>query len=96
MIAVGLLLVALAVVVLVGLVSAPGGSTDAHFFGLILPNLSARALVLLGLATGLLFAIGLGSVRRRLARFKDARTESRSFAQPPAPRRDDDPFLLGD
>ena len=80
MIVVGVLLVLLAALFMVGFVLASGGSTEAEFYGLILPNLSARALVLLGLTLGLALALGFGIVRGRIARWSRRRKARRAAA----------------
>ena len=80
MIVVGVLLVVLAALFLAGFVLASGGSTEAEFFGLILPNLSARALVLIGLALGLVIAFGFGLVRSRVASWARRRRTRRAAA----------------
>jgi hypothetical protein len=77
---VGVLLVVLAGVLLAGLVLAPGGSTQVDFYGLILPNLSARTLVLAGLAAGLLLALGALLVRTRIAHWSRRRRTRRHAA----------------
>ncbi len=78
MIAVGVLLVVLAALFLVGFVLAAGGSTEAEFYGLILPNLSARTLVLIGLALGLVLAFGLGLVKVSFASWRRRRRARRT------------------
>jgi hypothetical protein len=72
-VAAGVLLVVLAALFVAGFVLAPGGTTEAEFYGLILPNLSARALVLLGLVLGLTIAFGLSLVRSRVTRWSQRR-----------------------
>ncbi len=79
MVVIGLLLVVLAAVFAVGLMFTSGGQTDIQFFGLELTNLSARTLVLMGLAAGVAFMLGLrltgwglGSAARRRRERKDA------------------------
>ena len=95
MIVVGLLLLALVGLVLTGLLIASGGSTEAEFFGLVLPNLSARALVLVGLVLGLLAALGVGAIRGAAGRWSRRRRERRTVeAKSTTDRGDDDPFLL--
>jgi hypothetical protein len=81
MIVVGVLLVLLAALFVVGFVLASGGSTEAEFYGLILPNLSARTLVLLGLTLGLALALGFGIVRGRIARWSRRRKARRAAAE---------------
>lgn len=72
-VAAGILLVVLAALLVAGFVLAPGGTTEAEFYGLILPNLSARTLVVLGLALGLVIAFGLSLVRSRITRWSQRR-----------------------
>ena len=72
-VAAGVLLVVLAALFVVGFLLAPGGTTEAEFYGLILPNLSARALVVLGLVLGLAIAFGLSLVRSRVTRWSQRR-----------------------
>jgi hypothetical protein len=80
MIVVGVLLVVLAALFLAGFVLAAGGSTEAEFYGLILPNLSARVLVLLGLVAGLVLAFGFGLIRSRIARWARRRRARKAAA----------------
>jgi hypothetical protein len=99
MIVVGLLLVVLALLVVAGLVLGTGGSTAVEFFGLILPNLTARTLVLAGVGLGLLTAFGLGLMRGSVSRWR-RRRRARRLAAARAPvggdgLDEDDPFLLG-
>jgi hypothetical protein len=93
MIVVGLLLIALAALLFAGVVMTPGSTAEIEFFGLVLPNLSARALVLTGVTIGLLAALGVGAIRGQLARRRRARIASRQRARATAP--EEDPFLLG-
>jgi hypothetical protein len=72
-VAAGVLLVVLAALFVAGFVLAPGGTTEAEFYGLILPNLSARTLVVLGLALGLVIAFGLSLVQSRVTRWSQRR-----------------------
>ncbi len=80
MIVVGILLVVLASLLVVGFALEPGGSTEAEFFGLILPNLSARTLVLLGVVLGLLVAIGFALIRSAISRWSQRRRVRRAAA----------------
>jgi hypothetical protein len=80
MIVVAVLLVLLAALLLAGFALEPGGSTEAEFYGLILPNLSARTLVLLGAVLGLFFAFGLSLIRSRVARWSRRRRTRRAAA----------------
>lgn len=85
MIVVGVLLIVLAALFVAGFVLAPGGNTEAEFFGLILPNLSARTLILVGLALGLVLALGFSVVRSRIAAWSKRRKARRlAAAQAPA------------
>jgi membrane protein implicated in regulation of membrane protease activity len=97
MIVIGLLLIAIAVLILAGLLLAPGSSAEVEFFGLILPNLSARTLVLSGLLLGLVAALGLSLVRAQLRQWRRIRERRRSRPAPAgaAGQSDEDPFLLG-
>jgi uncharacterized protein HemY len=83
MILVGVLLVVLAALFVAGFMLEAGGSTEAEFYGLILPNLSARTLVLLGVVLGLLIAFGLGLIRSRIARWSQRRRARRAAAATP-------------
>jgi hypothetical protein len=80
MIVVGVLLVVLAALFVAGFLLAPGGTTEAEFYDLILPNLSARTLVLIGVVLGLLFAFGLSLVRSRIAAWSRRREARRASA----------------
>lgn len=81
MVLLGLLLAAVAIALGVGLALQPGDTANVHFFGLNLPNLNGRTLVLVGIAIGILFMIGLSFIRwgfaiarrRRRARKADQR-----------------------
>jgi hypothetical protein len=88
MIVVGVLLVVLAALFLAGFVLSAGGSTEAEFYGLILPNLSARALVLIGLALGLVLAFSLGLVKSRVVSWNRRRRARRAAAAAQAPAGD--------
>jgi hypothetical protein len=95
MIVVGLLLILLAGLVLAGLLAAPGGSTEVEFFGLILPNLPARTLVLVGLVLGLVAAVGVSLMRRAASGWARRRRDRRAAeAKATTDHRDDDPFLM--
>jgi hypothetical protein len=68
---VGVLLLLIVVLILAGLVSGAGGAAAADFYGLVLPDASARTLVLAGFVLGLLAAAGwslVASAGRRLRR----------------------------
>ncbi len=80
MVPVGVLLLVLAVAFGVGFLVSPGDSADIQFYGLMLQDLPARSLVILGVITGLIAALGAESVRwgtvrwrrrRRIARKKE-------------------------
>ena len=83
MIVVGVLLVALAALLAVGFALTSGGSTEAGFYGLILPNLSARVLVLLGVVLGLSMALGIALIRACVARWRRRRRARRLAAGSP-------------
>jgi uncharacterized membrane protein len=93
MIIVGLLLIALAALLFAGFVMAPGTTAEIEFFGLVLPNLSARALLVTGITIGLVAALGAGVIRGELARRRRSRIASRQRAR--TADREEDPFLLG-
>ena len=93
MIVIGLLLVALAALLFTGIVMKPGSTAEIEFFGLILPNLSARALVLTGVTIGLVAALGAGVIRAQFSRRRRVRLASRQRAS--TTTREEDPFLLG-
>jgi hypothetical protein len=95
MIVIGLLLIALAALLSAGVLMKPGGSAEIEFFGLILPNLSARTLVLCGVVIGLLAALGLGLVRGQIARRRRRRRAADRQRARMAVTQDEDPFLLG-
>ncbi|HEV2087088.1 MAG TPA: hypothetical protein VGR21_02130 [Cryptosporangiaceae bacterium] len=80
MVVIGLLLVVLAVVFAVGLMLTPGGQTEIEFFGLVLPNLPARTLVLMGLAAGVVFVLGLRVMRWGLSAAARRRRERKEAA----------------
>jgi hypothetical protein len=63
MVVIGLLLVVVAAGVAVGLALVPGATTEMDFYGLHLPNLPARSLVLLGVVIGIVFMLGLSMIR---------------------------------
>lgn len=91
MVPVGVLLMVLAVVFGVGFLVSPGESADIQFYGLMLKDLPARNLVVLGFVAGLIATLGAGSVRwgtvrwhrQRLSRKQRAVTEQsgNSFAE---------------
>jgi hypothetical protein len=94
MIIVGLLLIVFAALLIAGVVLVPGSTSEIEFFGLILPNLSARALVIVGLLLGLTAACGLALVRGQITRRRRFRAANRARARLQATQTDD-PFLLG-
>ena len=63
MVLLGLLLAAVAIALGVGLALQPGDTANVHFFGLNIPNLNGRTLILLGIAIGILFMIGISFMR---------------------------------
>jgi len=85
MVLLGLLLAAVAIALGVGLALQPGDTANVHFFGLNIPNLNGRTLVLIGVAIGVLFMVGLWfikwgiSVSRRRRRARKA--EKRALAE---------------
>jgi hypothetical protein len=94
MIVVGMLLIVLASVLVIGVALAPGSTSEIEFFGLILPNLPARGLLLAGVLIGLLAASGAGLVRGEVRRRRRFRAANRARARLQAAQTDD-PFLLG-
>lgn len=77
MVPVGVLLLVLAVAFGVGFLVSPGDSADIQFYGLMLQDLSARNLVILGIITGLIAALGAESIRWGTARWRRRRRIAR-------------------
>lgn len=102
MVPVGVLLLILSVAFGVGFLVAPGESADIQFYGLMLQDLPARNLVILGMITGLIAAAGAESIRwgtarwrrrRRIARKKErelaaSQSNASTEASPTAPATD--------
>ncbi|MFI5955584.1 hypothetical protein [Cryptosporangium sp. NPDC051539] len=63
MVLLGLLLAAVAIALGVGLALQPGDTANVHFFGLNIPNLNGRTLILVGVAIGILFMLGLWFIK---------------------------------
>lgn len=78
MIVVGALIVVLAALVVTGLMLSPGGETQIDFYGIILPNLSARSLVLTGVVLTLIVLFGLWLIKTSTRRWLRARKNRRS------------------
>jgi hypothetical protein len=80
MVLLGLLLAAVAIALGVGLALQPGTeSTTVHFFGLNLPNLNGRTLILIGVGIGILFMVGLTFIRSGLAAASRRRRERKAL-----------------
>ncbi|MGH3802589.1 MAG: hypothetical protein ACRDTD_21185, partial [Pseudonocardiaceae bacterium] len=60
-----------------GFLVAPGESADIQFYGLMLQDLPARNLVMLGIITGLIAAAGAESIRWGTARWRRRRRIAR-------------------
>jgi FtsZ-interacting cell division protein ZipA len=86
MVLLGLLLAAVAIALGVGLALQPGGElTNIHFFGLNLPNLNSRTLVLIGIVIGILFMLGVSLIRAGFAaaarRRRERKAEKAAFSE---------------
>ncbi|MGH3545501.1 MAG: hypothetical protein ACRDPW_06205 [Mycobacteriales bacterium] len=77
MVPVGVLLLVLAVAFGAGFLVAPGDSADVEFYGLMLQDLSARNLVVVGSITGFIAALGAESIRWGTARWRRRRRIAR-------------------
>lgn len=77
MVPVGVLLIVLAVAFGAGFLGSSGESADIQFYGLKLQDLPARNLVILGIITGLILALGAESVRWGTARWRRRRRLAR-------------------
>lgn len=66
---VGALLMLLATGFAVGFLGTDGTKAEIAFYGLALPPMTARALIIVGLAAGLIFGIGLEALRWGVARW---------------------------
>lgn len=77
MVPVGVLLIVLAVAFGAGFLGSSGESADIQFYGLKLQDLPARNLVILGIVTGLILALGAESVRWGTARWRRRRRLAR-------------------
>lgn len=89
MVLLGLLLAAVAIALGVGLALQPGDTANVHFFGLNLPNLNGRTLVLVGIAIGILFMIGLSFIRWGFAIARRRRRARKSDKRAPAETQHD-------
>ncbi|SHN02594.1 hypothetical protein [Cryptosporangium aurantiacum] len=78
MVLLGLLLAAVAIALGVGLALQPGDTANVHFFGLNIPNLNGRTLVLIGVAIGILFMLGLWFMRWGFSVSKRRRRERKA------------------
>jgi len=78
MVLLGLLLAAVAIALGVGLALQPGDTANVHFFGLNIPNLNGRTLVLIGIAIGILFMVGLSFMRWGFSMAKRRRRERKA------------------
>lgn len=94
MIVIGLLLILLAGLTLTGVALMPGSTSEIEFFGLILPNLQARGLVIAGVMIGLTAAFGVALIRGQVARARQFRKANKARARLQA-AQNEDPFLLG-
>ena len=85
MVLLGLLLAAVAIALGVGLALQPGDTANVHFFGLNLPNLNGRTLILVGIAIGILFMVGLSFIRWGFAiarrRRRERKADKRALAE---------------
>jgi len=77
MVPVGVLLLVFAVAFGAGFLFSPGDSADIGFYGLMLQDLPARSLVILGIITGLIAALGAESIRWGTARWRRRRRIAR-------------------
>ncbi|EXG79297.1 hypothetical protein [Cryptosporangium arvum] len=78
MVLLGLLLAAVAIALGVGLALQPGDTANVHFFGLNIPNLNGRTLILVGIAIGILFMIGVSFIRWGFAIARRRRRERKA------------------
>ncbi|GAA0263538.1 hypothetical protein [Cryptosporangium japonicum] len=96
MVLLGLLLAAVAIALGVGLALQPGDTANVHFFGLNIPNLNGRTLILVGIAIGILFMIGVSFIRWGFAIARRRRRERKAAKRAPveapvAPREQPEP-----
>ncbi|MFG1920487.1 hypothetical protein [Cryptosporangium sp. NPDC048952] len=78
MVLLGLLLAAVAIALGVGLALQPGDTANVHFFGLNIPNLNGRTLILIGIAIGILFMVGVSLIRWGFAIARRRRRERKA------------------
>lgn len=78
MVLLGLLLAAVAIALGVGLALQPGDTANVHFFGLNIPNLNGRTLILIGVAIGVLFMLGLWLIKWGISLSRKRRRERKA------------------
>jgi membrane protein implicated in regulation of membrane protease activity len=86
---IGLLLLAVAVVVAIGLLIAPGGSTSIGFFGLSVEQVNSRTVLAAGLLIAIVGLLGLAMMRTGIARGIRRRRERRALRDEADAARDE-------